>query len=352
MNSFEKKLHQLIVEGVDHNLSPYTPGLKLEVYEKGKKRGELEMGETYPLYDLASLTKIIFSATALMRHFDSHWSELFESLNKTVTWWKPSKTRPCDLLSHSAGLEWWQPYYKKLKGPMDPAKRWSQLENLLKKVPITHAKIAVYSDLDLYLLGAYLQRVKQQSFEEIWQQQCEDFGFKKIHFNLKNKPTYARKSYAPTEDCPWRKKVLQGEVHDENAWALGGIAPHSGLFGPIEEVSKWGLELRKAVIKEEATAFGDPLVVKEFTRRQIPKSIGDWGYGFMKPSAKKASCGPKFSKTSFGHTGYTGPSLWMDPKRDLLVVILSNRVHPTRKNQLFPQQLRPQIHTWICQLLD
>jgi CubicO group peptidase (beta-lactamase class C family) len=348
MNTIEKKLHRHLLE-ID--LPQFTPGVVIEAYHKGKKKLHVEAGESYPLYDLASLTKILFSATALMRHFENHWEQLFASVQETLPWWKHARTRPCDLLSHSAGLEWWQPYYKKLSGPLDPKKRWHQLENLLKKVPITHAKKAVYSDLDLYLLGAFLQEQKNQSLFEIWQDLAEDLNFIKTHFNVGNRPKYRREDYAPTENCPWRGETLQGEVHDENAWALAGVAPHAGLFGPIDEVANWGLTLRKA-LKGGKTPFGDPLVVQEFTKRQLPKSIGDWGYGFMKPSAKGASCGPRFSKKSFGHTGFTGPSLWMDPTKDLLVVILSNRVHPTRENSRFPKELRPRIHTWICQLLD
>jgi CubicO group peptidase (beta-lactamase class C family) len=127
------------------------------------------------------------------------------------------------------------------------------------------------------------------------------------------------------------------------------VAPHAGLFATPEAVSDWGLKLRQAVLKD-SQRFGDPKMARRFVTRQIPPSRGDWGLGFMKPTKGRASCGRYFSQKSFGHTGFTGTSLWMDPIRDVLVVILSNRVHPTRDNKSF-LSLRPKIHDWICELL-
>ncbi|MGZ3723862.1 MAG: serine hydrolase, partial [Bdellovibrionales bacterium] len=144
-------------------------------------------------------------------------------------------------------------------------------------------------------------------------------------------------------------KVLQGEVHDDNTWALAGVAPHAGLFAPIEAVSDWGLKLRAAVL-HDSKRFGDPKMVRRFVTRQIPPQVGDWGLCFMKPTKGAASCGRYFSPKSFGHTGFTGTSLWMDPIHDVLVVILSNRVHPTRDNKSFAL-LRPKLHDWIRELL-
>jgi CubicO group peptidase (beta-lactamase class C family) len=138
-------------------------------------------------------------------------------------------------------------------------------------------------------------------------------------------------------------------VHDENTWALAGVAPHAGLFGTIDAVADWGLKLRAAVLND-SKRFGDPSMVRRFVKRQIPPRVGDWGLGFMKPSKGTASCGRYFSPQSFGHTGFTGTSLWMDPKNDVLVLIFSNRVHPTRKNSSFVG-LRGSLHNWIVESL-
>lgn len=350
MNSSEKKLARDLSEFTRGHLESFTPGLVIEAFHRGKKKIHFEQGDVYPLYDLASLTKILFTATTCMRLLSQDWDLLFAPVRETLPWWKHRNTRLCDLFTHTAGLEWWMPYYKKLRGPPVPEKRWAQLEKLLRRAPVHRATKAVYSDLDLYLIGAFLQAATGRSLRELWSEQASDFGFKKLDFNARNKPQFKRSEYAPTEDCPWRKKVLRGEVHDENAWALGGVAPHAGLFGPISDVSSWGLTLRKAV-RGEKTPFGDTLVVQEFVKRQIPREIGDFGYIFMKPSLKKTSAGPRFSKKSFGHTAFTGPSLWFDPAKDLLVVILSNRLHPTRQNMSFSQILRPRLHTLVCDSL-
>jgi len=168
-----------------------------------------------------------------------------------------------------------------------------------------------------------------------------------MHFNL-GKRNYAKNKYAPTERCAWRKRVLQGEVHDENAFALGGIAPHAGLFGRIEDVSQWALEIRKALNGQSTMC--EKKWLQKFVRRQIPAKQGDWGWLYMKPTRGQASCGRYFSSSSFGHTGFTGTSLWFDPKKDLIVVVLSNRVHPTRQNRAFVT-LRPMIHDWVVQAL-
>jgi CubicO group peptidase (beta-lactamase class C family) len=184
----------------------------------------------------------------------------------------------------------------------------------------------------------------------VWSEIRDRLGFDDVDFHRGNRPLFPRKLYAPTEKDEWRKKTLQGEAHDENTWSLGGVAPHAGLFGPIEELSRWGLLLRRAMRGEKSNAFPSPQTVAKFTKRAIPKARGDWALGFMMPTKGSASCGPLFSPKSVGHTGFTGTSLWYDPTQDLLVTILSNRVHPTRENREF-LQLRPKIHTWIAEEL-
>jgi CubicO group peptidase (beta-lactamase class C family) len=347
MNVFERSLQRKIHSEVP-DLAEVTPGLVIEVYSRGRRKAHLRVGHTYDFYDLASLTKIIFTASSAMLYFAHEKPELRFPIRNVLPWWKASTT-PFQLLTHTAGLDWWKPYYKSLKGPMTPALRWPQLKQKLHKSEPSVARKAVYSDLDLWMLGAFLEAAREQSLEQMWDEVHERLQLKQLFFHPGNKPLYRRARYAPTEDCRWRRKVLQGEVHDENTWALGGVAPHAGLFGSIEAVSDWGLKLRGAVLHEKKT-FGSTTIAHEFTRRRIPRSVGDWGLCFMKPTKGKASCGKYFSAQSFGHTGFTGTSLWIDPVKDLLVVILSNRVHPTRDNLRFAA-LRPQLHDWISELV-
>ena len=343
MNAFERRLSRRF-EAID--LSAATPGVVLEVHKRGRKVGRLELGKTYPYYDLASLTKILFTASVCMRQLTMR--DLDAPIAKVLPWWH-RQTTPRQLLSHTAGLEWWIPMYKRLKGPLDPDARWAQMKRELRKVKPKKRKAAVYSDIDLWMTGAYLEARLAKSLLELWQDNADELDLRNMFFHPGNKPRFARGKYAPTENSPWHGRVLQGEVHDENGWALGGVAPHTGLFGTLDSVSQWGLELRKAV-RGESEKFGKTSMVKHFTGRRVPRSVGDWGLCFMKPSKGRASCGKYFSARSFGHTGFTGTSLWFDPVQDLLVVVLSNRVHPTRENQAFVK-LRPQIHNWIVESL-
>ncbi len=355
MNPFEKKLGARIAAEVPV-LNEITPGVVIDVWERGRRRGLVRAGETYKYYDLASLTKIIFTATASLHYFSDQRRELKRPVREKLDWFVFDAT-PFELLSHTAGLEWWLPVYKKVKGKMDPVSRWAQMERELAKLrlrPVVEKGgdvKAVYSDPDMWMMGAFLREAAGFELLDLWDETASRVGVREIFFHPGNKPRFKRSLYAPTEKCPWRRKVLRGEVHDENCWSLGGVSSHAGLFGTIEGVSQWGLELRRAWLSRRGTsAFGDPALVRYFTGRRIPRSVGDWGLGFMKPSRPVASCGRYFSVDSFGHTGFTGTSFWYDPQKDLMVVILSNRVHPTRKNEKF-LSLRRQLHDWVVESL-
>lgn len=347
MNRFERGL---LARFGEIDLAAATPGVIVDVHVRGRRVGLVEAGKTYDFYDLASLTKILFAASRSLMLFSDSPRELRRPISSVLDWWKPSTT-PFELMSHTAGLEWWLPMYKKLRGPVRPEVRWEAMKRQLRRVRPKMRDRAVYSDVDLWMMGAFLEARTGQSFLEMWDLVRDRLDLDGLFFHSGNKPVYARSRYAPTEKSPWHKRVLQGEVHDENTWALGGVALNAGLFGSVEAVSDWGLKLRRAFYSDRSGGFGDPDMVRYFVGRRIPASVGDWGLGFMKPSRGRASCGRGFSLKSFGHTGFTGTSLWFDPVQDLLVVILSNRVHPTRENQAFVK-LRPVIHDWVCELLE
>ena len=157
---------------------------------------------------------------------------------------------------------------------------------------------------------------------------------------------------APTENDPWRGRVLRGEVHDENAAALGGVAPHAGLFGTAPDLARFA-----AMLLDEGRGPGRRLVsratVELFTERAgVPlasRALGwdtpanETGERSSTPGAPGyTSAGSLLSPRSFGHTGFTGTSIWMDPARELYVILLTNRVHPTRENNLI-RAVRAQV---------
>ena len=148
---------------------------------------------------------------------------------------------------------------------------------------------------------------------------------------------------APTEQDEWRNRLLRGEVHDENAAAMGGVAGHAGLFGTAESV----LAVSGAWLRgyHGGESIFDGKLVMQFTTRQESAARSSWALGWDTPSAPSSS-GCHFSERSFGHLGYTGTSLWIDPLCELEVVLLSNRVHPSRRNEKI-KVFRPRIHDLI-----
>ncbi len=162
-----------------------------------------------------------------------------------------------------------------------------------------------------------------------------------------NPPRAWRPRVAPTEIDPWRGRLLTGEVHDENTWALGGAAGHSGLFGTAAAVGAFARAVLRTMAGEAIVASADTM--RLFARRAgIPQSSRALAWDTMLPTS---SCGSRLSPTAIGHTGFTGTSLWIDWERDFYVVLLSNRVHPTREN-LKIRQFRPRFHDAVVAALS
>ena len=211
---------------------------------------------------------------------------------------------------------------------------------------------SVYSDLGFMLLGLLVERLTEMALDR-W---CEEAIVRPLaaypHDVLPNswgsaidvvRPMVDASRIAPTEQDEWRNRLLRGEVHDENAAAMGGVAGHAGLFGTAESVlavsGAWlrGYHGRESILEGE--------FVRQFTTRQESAAQSSWALGWDTPSAPSSS-GSSFSERSFGHLGYTGTSLWIDPLRELEVVLLSNRVHPHRRNEKI-KAFRPWIHDLV-----
>jgi CubicO group peptidase (beta-lactamase class C family) len=157
-------------------------------------------------------------------------------------------------------------------------------------------------------------------------------------------PAEWRARTAPTEIDPWRGRLLVGEVHDENAWALRGIAGHAGLFGTAAAVGAFARRVL-ATTREDTPLARRTTLARFTTRSTVPRSSRAVGWDTMLPTS---SCGARFSPHAFGHTGFTGTSLWIDPTADRYVVLLTNRVHPTRDNPRLAA-LRPRIHDAVVE---
>jgi CubicO group peptidase (beta-lactamase class C family) len=209
---------------------------------------------------------------------------------------------------------------------------------------------SVYSDLGFILLGEVLERLSGCDWVALWHKEiCPAVGITGLFYMTENGRsdgvTTATNQFAATEQDEWRGRVLRGEVHDENAAVMGGVSSHAGLFGTAESVASLA-----ALWLTAARGDAGPLsMAREFLVRQNIAKDSSWGLGWDTPSSGPtgpSSSGQYLSPVSFGHLGYAGTSLWMDPEQDLMVVLLTNRVHPTRKNNLL-RQFRPELHDTI-----
>jgi CubicO group peptidase (beta-lactamase class C family) len=203
---------------------------------------------------------------------------------------------------------------------------------------------SVYSDLGFMLLGFLIADVGGRPLDEQWADwrrvalpRDAILAFGPVGGPARGRPGFPR-PVAPTELDPWRGRVLSGEVHDENAAALGGVAAHAGLFGTARAVGAFARLVLQTF--QSPTPLGSPDAMRLFARPSRPDDSRALGWDTMRPTS---SCGALMSPTAIGHTGFTGTSLWIDPEQDVYVVLLTNRVHPTRENQALPQ-LRPRFH--------
>lgn len=342
--SFEKNL----IQKISARLAPAAPGVQVQIHQGGRKISDITVGQTYPYYDLASLTKIIFTVQMMMKTFDEDRWNLNTKVKEILPWYPEEKTLISQLLNHSSGLPWWFPFFEKLDLKTSSINKWTESARFIRDMEFSDEAVSVYSDVGFILLGHVLESIYEKPLATIWEEAKEQFYPRStFNFHPENKPTNKIQFYAPTERSEWRGKLIQGEVHDDNTWAFGGVSSHAGLFGSIDDLGWFALLLRSQLKGISKTAIRQK-TAKLFAARSRPEDKGDWALGYMMPTPGSSSSGSHFSKASIGHTGFTGTSIWYDPAQDLSIVILSNRVFLGRDNKEFAA-LRPQIHNWIVE---
>ena len=317
------------------------------------------------IYDLASLTKPLATVTALVLLMQKGRCQLddyvADHLSECASTCIGSATIR-HLLTHSSGLPGWRGFYEQVRpdgaisssaGEREQAKR-AMLHLIQSEAPVyERGTRSLYSDLGFMVLGFIIERISGQSMSEYFLDHIvcplgkPQVGFilPGQHRALPNRLDADMGGIAPTEIDRWRGHLLCGEVHDQNAAALGGEAGHAGLFGTVDAVlaisGEWlGAYHGRGTILDRA-------MVHEFTRRQKLEGSSSWALGWDTPSVP-SSAGCHFAAQSFGHLGYTGTSLWIDPMRELEVVLLSNRVHPSSRNEAI-REFRPAIHDLVYQ---
>lgn len=293
--------------------------------------GKLDWGgNTVPdertLWDMASLTKVIALTSAVMHLSQQGKLDVEAPVQRYLPEWKgqyKERVRVRDLLTHSSGLPAWRPLYKETD-TRDEALR------LVLSTPLdtTPGVRMVYSDLGAILLGQIVERVSGQKLQDyVGRNIFRPLGMNETMFVP---PQSLRPRIAPTEYDPWRQRKVRGEVHDENAFRLDGISAHAGLFSTAADLTRiarmylnWG--------SLDGVQVLDSTTIAHFTavadRRLSHRALG-W------ETANGAnSGGHRMSSHAFGHTGFTGTSIWIDPGNDVFVILLSNRVNPTRENR-------------------
>ena len=315
------------------------------------------------IFDLASLTKPLATVLCIMKLVDQGRISLDQTLAETLPRCDLKDKRNLALrllLIHSAGLADCKPFHEKLiEHPVKDRRRL--LREWIIEEPFAYepGKGNVYSDLGFMLLEWVIE---EQSGQSLPQYAREDFygplGLKRTCFPLPQplppgegrlRAEAPKDAFAATEDCPRRKRVLQGEVHDDNAWALGGYSGHAGLFGTAKEVHVVAGMLREHAFGTRADFF-KPETVRAFFRRQDIVPGSDWALGWDTRAPEGSSAGKYFSRDSVGHTGFTGTSIWMDLEKDVIAILLTNRVHPKRDNDKI-KQFRPVFHDAVMEEL-
>jgi len=309
------------------------------------------------VYDLASLTKPLATTLAVLSLLKERRIKLSDQVSDIFpqTGLALAGIKIKDVLCHSAGFPAHRSYYLELsKLPVE--KRKEALLDLLAAEPPAYepGSISIYSDLGFMLLGLVVEQQSGLELAGFFQEKiAAPLGVaEKIFYGgarARDNKERGEKMFAPTEECPFRKRLLIGEVSDENAHALSGVAGHAGLFGTIGGVLEMGVHLLDQWQGREEHPAYLASDLRRFLRRQdIPGST--WALGFDTPSATGSSGGRYLAPTSVGHLGFTGTSFWIDPTRELVMVLLSNRVHPSRENSRI-KQFRPLFHETVMESL-
>ena len=363
-------LEQAVAEGV-------TPGGVLLAARRGAVVLEHAVGGlTYDddaprvtpstIYDLASLTKVIATTTLTMRRVDSGALDLDDAASFHLPELEGSPAGAAtlrDLLAHSSGLPCCTEIFLELGEGLDRREaRARYLAHIAgTELEAGRRERALYSDLGVLILGEILERRAGRPLNELVEDEIVGpLGLASISYLPLSSPPPPPAGtaepdralldrIAPTEYDAWRGRLPHGEVHDENTHALGGIAPHAGLFGAARDVAAF------AQATLNGGAYGPVRIasaetVALFARRAGLVPGSSRALGWDTPS-EPSSAGRWFSARSFGHTGFTGTSLWIDPELELIVVLLTNRVHPTREN-IAIRRLRPAVHDAIVLAIE
>lgn len=313
-------------------------------------------------FDLASLTKVLATTPLVLLSIQRRRFALDTPLQHILQGYAGGGREAITvrmLLDHSSGLPAWRPYYREIAleaggawlasvAGRDAVRRMAATET----PEVEPGSRTLYSDLGFILLDWILEQANGRPADMLFSEWlAEPLSLGSLFFvdlKVPDKATRARqgRSFAATERCPWRGRTLIGEVHDDNTYAMGGVSAQAGLFGTIQDVAAMADVWLKSFL-HDGGVFESRLVREFWAKSALPGSTR--ALGFDTPSPRASQAGSHLGPRAVGHLGFTGTSLWIDPDRELIVVLLTNRVHPTRQNETI-KQFRPVLHDRVAEL--
>ena len=317
------------------------------------------------LFDLASLTKPLATTLGIMLLVNEKKIHLDDQVTRYLPAFANPATKIRHLLNHTSGLPAWKPYYENVircaisgRTRFDGSRSAKSyiLEQVHRETSLSEPGTqALYSDLGFMVLGEIIELISGSNLDLFFHERIsQPFKLRSTAFVELKQFTIPRiqpneDEIAPTELCPWRKKVLCGEVHDDNAFALGGVAGHAGLFSSARDIHAIVAQLDRCL--RGCSSFLPQWLIHEFFTKDDSVPDSTHALGWDTPAPERSSSGMHFSRSSVGHLGFTGTSLWWDLEQHCHVILLTNRVHPNRNNEKI-KQFRPKIHDLIMQAIN
>jgi len=320
------------------------------------------------VYDLSSLTKALATTIAAMMLVRDGRLRLDDRVTRLIPDFDVHGKTPVTfrhLLAHCSGLPAWRPFFQRVADverggrvnfmASPSAKEFVYGEIHRERLEAAPGSRAIYSDLGFIVLGETIEKAAGIALDRFCRQKIfRPLGLRATDFidismarSRKLKPVAGM--FAPTEICPSRNRLLIGEVDDENAFAMGGVSGHAGLFGPVREVDRIVHELIACYAGR--SNFIPKKIIREFWTRDPAVPDSTWALGWDSPTPARSSSGHHFSPDAIGHLGFTGTSIWIEPEREIAVSLLTNRVHPSRDNQAI-REFRPKIHDLIMETIN
>jgi beta-glucosidase-like glycosyl hydrolase/CubicO group peptidase (beta-lactamase class C family) len=326
---------------------------RVAIHAFGKLSYDAKAAATTPatMYDIASLTKVVATTTLVAKLAEGDFAvplDLDAKVERYLREWASGpnaewrhRVTVRHLLTHTSGLPPFKDYWRTSKSKQD-----TLTKIFAEPLDYEPGTKEAYSDLGIILMAEIIERLTGRTLDDL----AKTYIFSPLGMNntMYRPPKKLWPQIAPTEiDNNLRHRLVQGEVHDENAFAIGGVSGHAGVFSTAPDLAAFCQMLLNGGVYAHQRILRRATIAQFTAPQQL--SGGTRTLGWAVPT-EGGSSGHYFSAHSFGHTGFTGTSIWIDPDRQLFVVLLTNRVHPTRENTKI-QQVRPALHDAVMQAL-